>query len=154
MSHLEQTDTVVVEQDVEKMELFTDFEQNNTYRLKNKSGSSLGIAEEEQTGFLAKNVLQSSRPFEINVYGPDERVMLTVERPFRFYFETIDIFDEHHEQIGSVTRQFSVFRNQFKVTNEIDQREYTISGPFFQPWTFHIQPLFWRRYEIKKAPGL
>jgi len=83
--------------------------------------------------------LKSLRPFEISIRAYDNRLVLRVVRPFRFYFHQLNIFDSQGELIGTIQKQFSLLRRIYSVLDSLGNELFQIFGPLLHPWTFEIK---------------
>ena len=76
--------------------------------------------------------------------------LLRIERPFRFYFHTAQIFDGSGRLIGTLQRHFSVLRRLYSVLSPSANNLFDLFGPLFHPWTFEIVEGGRQRGKIQK----
>jgi len=132
---------VIVTQQVEGLELMTDFEGRNSYKLSSPSGRELGHAEESDTGMLGlvtRNMFTARRPFTmgISVFNTPETVWL--KRKFEFIFSSIEVSDDD-EPVGTIQQRFSLINRKYDLQPYTGMtRTLTIKGPIFKPWTFYV----------------
>ncbi len=131
---------VIVKQQVEGLELMTDFEGRNRYKLYNEKGKELANAEEAHTGIvgtISRNIFTSRRPFKmgISIYNTPEVVWL--DRRFEFIFSRIDVSDDDIP-IGVIQQKFSLLNRKYSLDADAEDRELTVLGPLFKPWTFNV----------------
>ncbi len=139
MDELSSADGLVISQRKEWGEIFTGFETKNKYAVSDTSGNDLYIAVEEGGSMIMRWFLKALRPFEISIRTYDNQLVLRVVRPFRFYFHQLDIFDSQGEFLGTIQRQFSLFRRIYSVLDSSRQELFQLFGPLLHPWTFEIK---------------
>jgi uncharacterized protein YxjI len=141
MQKLAQTDEAVIKQSVERWEAFTGWETANQYTVMDCLGSMIFMAMEESdsvAGFLGRTFLKAARPFTIHLLTPSGNPVLTLKRPFRFFFHELEVLGPHGEPLGTVRKQFSWLNRRYTVT-DAGGEAYEVHGPLFRPWTFKIQ---------------
>ncbi|NWX65915.1 PLS2 scramblase, partial [Promerops cafer] len=77
-----QIDQILIHQQLELLEIVTDFEENNKYELKNVLGQRVYFAAED-TDCLTRNCCGPSRPFTIRIMDNLGRQVVTLHRPLR-----------------------------------------------------------------------
>ncbi len=149
---------VQIRQHKEWGEILTGMETRNRYTVLDPAGGELYTAEEEGSGIMAlltRTMLKNLRPFTITIAAPDGREVLSVRRPFRFYFHQVDVYAADGMLIGTVRRRFSLLRRLYTVLNRAGQERFELFGPILHPWTFEIRQNGERVGEIvKKWSGL
>lgn len=133
--------TLKVQQQVEKLEAFTGFETRNRYAVKDDSGNQVLFAEEEageMAEALSRFFLKAARPFTIELETVHGEPVVRVQRPFRFYFHELEVWNAEGMLLGTVERQFSVLSRRYVVTDKINGKRYEVVGPLLRPWTFRI----------------
>ena len=88
--------TLKVQQQVEKLEAFTGFETRNRYAVKDDSGNQVLFAEEEageMAEALSRFFLKAARPFTIELETVHGEPVVRVQRPFRFYFHELEVWN-------------------------------------------------------------
>ena len=138
MRRLESVGGLAVSQKKEWGEILTGFEGTNKYVVSDERGTELFYAVEEPGSVLARLFLKAYRPFAINVLSRDGETLLRIERPFRFYFHTAQIFDGGGTLIGTLERHFSVLRRVYSVLSTDGNKLFDLFGPLLRPWTFEI----------------
>jgi len=139
MDQLTELDGLVVRQKKEWGEILTGFETQNKYEVCNTSGQSLFFAAEVGSSFLSRMFLKSLRPFQVEVLGQDGNLILRIERPFRFYFHEVSVFDAGGQLLGTVRREFSLVRRLYSVADNTGEAKAELFGPILHPWTFEIR---------------
>lgn len=137
MEQLASLKGVYVEQKKEWGEILTGFETINRYAVMDESGQELYFAIEVPGNGFARFFLKALRPFTLKVMDINKSVVIRVERPFRFYFHEMQIFDGQGNLLGTIHRKFSMMRRIYSVRTSGGQ-EYQLFGPILHPWTFEI----------------
>ena len=139
MQKLSSVSALVVAQQKEWGEILTGFETLNKYSIADASGQRLYVAGEEPGSTLLRLFLKATRPFTIIVFSTDGQVVLSVRRPWRFYFHRAEILDANGQSLGLIERQFSILRRVYSVFDPSGQEVFQLFGPILHPWTFQIQ---------------
>ena len=139
MEKLSSVDGLVVSQRKEWGEILSGFETKNKYAVLDPAGNDLYIAAEIGGSMLLRLFLKAFRPFEINVWTYENRLVLRVVRPFRFYFHELSVYDAHGQLLGTIQKRFSLLRRIYSVLNPLGQEMYQLYGPILHPWTFEIK---------------
>lgn len=150
MRRLESVGGLAVSQKKEWGEILTGFEGTNKYVVSDERGTELFYAVEEPGSVLARLFLKAYRPFAIDVVDRDGEKLLRIERPFRFYYHTAQIFDGSGRLIGTLERHFSVLRRLYSVLSANGSKLFDLFGPLLHPWTFEIQENGAQRGMIQK----
>lgn len=139
MDNLQSVSSLIITQSKEWGEILTDFETKNKYVVRNESGEELYYAAEEGGSIILRWFLKALRPFTVVVLNTDNKVLMRVKRPFRFYFHEATVVDASGESIGRLSKRFSIIRKKYSVFNRADKEVYQLFGPLFRPWTFIIK---------------
>ena len=131
-------DRLLVKQQFERLEAWTSWEVANAYSVLDGLGNVLFYVAEE-SGTLGRQLLKCMRPFTMHVTTPDGRELLTLRRPYRFYFTEINVHDANGLHLGTVRKRFSLINRRYDLVVAASRNEYEIFGPFFRPWTFGIR---------------
>ena len=108
MEKLESLNAIVIQQKKEWGEIITNFETKNRYAVFSSNGEELFLAAEEGGSFLLRWFLKALRPFKIRILDTQGKIILSLHRPFRFYFHIVEIFDNQGKLVGTIKRQFSI----------------------------------------------
>jgi uncharacterized protein YxjI len=130
---------LVVHQQKEWGEILTGFETRNRYAIADVAGRSLYLAAEESGSLLLRWFLKALRPFTIVVLTDDGRTVLRIERPFRFYFHRVEVFDAQGRSLGVIERKFALLRRIYEVRGGSGREALQLFGPILRPWTFKIR---------------
>ena len=140
MEKLEAISSIVVRQYKEWGEIITGFETKNRYSIEDLHGQQLHVAAEASGSTMMRIFLRSLRPFTIGIFsGADDIVLLTITRPFRWYFHRVVVKDGEGRLLGIVERQFSMLNRKYVVSPDGGLEHYYIEGPLLSPWTFYIK---------------
>lgn len=135
------TDSLVIRQRKEMMEVFTNFETKNRYEISLPGGSTIMYAQEQGEGtmdFLRRSFLNTARPFHIELSDDRGQDVMHVHRPWRWFFSRIDVLDGNNVPLGSVERRFSIFSKLFSVYDPSGAEIAVLHGPVLRPWTFRV----------------
>ena len=136
LEYLRQVNQLLVHQQVELFEVFTGFEMNNKYEIKNSLGQVIYFAAED-TDCCTRNYCGPRRPFDMRIFDNSWREVIHLERPYRcrglVWFcclQEITIFSPPGCVIGSVKQQCDLIcYPKFEVCNEHGQCVLKIEGP-------------------------
>lgn len=85
LEYLTQIDQILVNQQIELLELVTNFETENTYRIRNTLGQQVYFAKEESTVFQ-RQCCGPGRAFSMSITDNSQREVIHLERPQRVYW--------------------------------------------------------------------
>jgi len=142
LERLAASDALFIKQQVERLEAFIGWETPNQYAISDSMNNTLFYAAEKADSFaelLSRMFLKAARPFTIHVVTPSGEPVLSLERPFRFYFHEVNVLDPRGEVLGTVEKQFSVLNRLYKVTDKNSRESFELYGPMLRPWTFKIR---------------
>lgn len=132
---------IIVEQQVEGIELVSDFEGRNRYKLYAANGRQLAQAEESDTGVagtVVRNIFGTRRPFVMGISVLDSPDIIWLKRRFEFIFSRIDVYADE-EPIGTVNQRFGLLNRRYELQPVMGSRTMTIAGPLYKPWTFYVR---------------
>lgn len=81
LEYLSQIDQLVIKQQVELLEMVTDIETNNKYKVKNSMGQTVYKAK-EKSGFCMRQCCGHNRSFKMEIKDNAGREVLKLDRPF------------------------------------------------------------------------
>jgi uncharacterized protein YxjI len=139
MDKIESLDILVIQQQKEWSEILTGFEARNKYMVMDKDGNAIYGAAEWAGSTWKRIILKQLRPFTIYIINLDGSRVLILQRPFKFFFHRLEIFDSDWNQLGSVQRQFSLFTRKYLVLDRSEHEIFELFGPVLRPWTFIIR---------------
>lgn len=133
-------DALTVHQIKEWGEILTDWETRNRYEIVDPQGGRL-IAGELSGGFggfVARSVLKNKRPFTIEVRDAQGVLLMTLRRPWRWFFSRLEVLDAHGRPLGAVQQRFAVLRKRYDLEGPRGEVFGQLQGPLLKPWTFNI----------------
>ncbi len=132
---------IIIKQEVEGLELMTDFEGRNRYGFSTADGRALGRAEEAATGLggtISRLFLTSRRPFTMGIHALNTAETIRLKRRFELIFSRIDVTDNNEMPVGNVQQRFGLINRKYDLIPADGKRTLRIRGPLFKPWTFYI----------------
>ena len=139
MQELASATGLVVSQRKEWGEILSGFETKNRYAVQDLSGNLVYQAAEEDGSMLLRMFLKALRPFSMAILTQSGQRVLSVVRPFRFYFHHADVYDAGGRLLGSIQRRFSLVRRIYSVSDASGREAFELFGPILHPWTFQIR---------------
>lgn len=130
---------LMVQQQKEWGEIVTGFETKNKYVVRDPSGNQLYFAAEEKGSLLARLFLKASRPFHVAVLDENSNRVISVRRPFRFFFHEATVTDSNGTVLGKIKKNFSLIRRKYVVLDANGRETFQLYGPLLKPWTFMIR---------------
>lgn len=139
MDELTNLSGLVVSQKKEWGEILSGFETKNKYAVLDPEGNTLFAAVEEGGSMIVRMFLKALRPFSMTIRKLDRTPVLTVHRPFRFYFHEASISGPDGSILGTVKKKFSFLRRIYSVHDASGREFCRLFGPILHPWTFEIR---------------
>lgn len=133
--------SLVIKQRRELFEAITGFETGNRYEIYNSKGSEVGFIAEKLQGFwsyILKLFLGSHRPFEVLIYDREEKHIMTLIRPFYFFFSRMRVLDVRGQEIGVVQRRFKLLGKKYDFLNSRGKAFAHIQAGLFRIYKFPI----------------
>jgi len=115
------------------------FETRNKYQILDQTGASLGFAAEQGGGFLGwvmRQFLGHWRKLEVHFYDNSRREVLIARRPFRFFFQRLEVFTPGGKYLGALQQRFGILTKRFDVEASNAQTLFEVASPFLKFWTF------------------
>ena len=131
---------VLIHQTKEWGEILLGFESKNRFELRDEQSRRLGFAAEEAQGvgqWFLRNLFGRCRKASIHVYDEHGTRVGRGEKPFRWYFHRMEVFDGE-KKLGAVQRKFALFHRVFAIENAAGQEVMAIVSPWFRIWTFRL----------------
>jgi len=141
LAFLEHAEHVSVRQRVEPLEFMPGVETRNRYEVRDAEGQTRLFAV-ERGGFgrwFLRQILESLRPFRMEVCDTAGFPVLELRRPFRFYFHRLEVRDAEGRLLGVVRRRFSWIRRIYAIDDAQGSTLAELFGPILRPWTFEIR---------------
>ena len=137
MIDLAQYPELYVRQEVEHLEVFTNFETKNRYSVRTPEGRQILYAFEE-SGVLGRIFLRSHRPMDIHVVDKNNANLLTASRSFFWFYSHLHVTDASGQRVGSMQRRFSLLTRRFDLMDASGRLVAEMRGPIFRPFTFMV----------------
>ena len=134
---LEAYPSLLIEQQVEPLQVFTGLETKNRYRIIEPGGSDVLYAYEE-SGFMGRQFLGTHRPLSIKVVDSKGVLQLTARRRFFWLLSHLELLGPNDELIGRVDRRLKLIGRRFEV-RDAGGTVATLDGPTFRPNTFWLR---------------
>lgn len=131
---------VMIHQMHEWGEILLGFESKNRFELCDEDGKRLGLAAEEAKGvgaWFLRNLFGRCRKASIHIYDCDGNRLGRGEKPFRWFFHRMEVFDGD-KMIGAIQRKWSLLHRKFVVENAAGEEVMEIYSPLFRIWTFKL----------------
>ncbi|XP_013380673.1 phospholipid scramblase 1 [Lingula anatina] len=135
LEYLSMIDQLLVHQQVEILEAFTDYETNNKYEIKNSMGQRVYFAAED-TCCCTRNCCGKERPFDIQIMTPQGHEVIHLSRPLRCdtcwfpcCLQKVTVEAPVGQVIGYVKQSWSVCVPKFAICNAEGDTVLRIEGP-------------------------
>src|SRR5688572_10574907 len=131
---------VLIHQIKEWGEILLGFESRNKFELKDDRGQVVGHAAEEAGGvgtMLLRNIFGRCRAATMHVYSRDGEEVGRGQKPFRWYFHRMEVFDDE-TSLGAIQRRFSLLHRIFSVGDTAGEEGPPIERPVFRIWAFRL----------------
>jgi uncharacterized protein YxjI len=140
LGHFQRYQRFTVRQKKKWLEILLSFEARNSYDVFDERGVASLTVREQGSGFLCllkRIFLGPLRPFEVLVSEVGGRTLLTLHRPFRFFFHRLEVRDPDGRSVGAIQKKWSWLRRIYDV--EGTSQPVQLFGPILRPWTFEIR---------------
>ena len=137
---LSSTGRYLIRQKKEWGEILIDFETSNRYVISDEGGREIWYAAERSAGLFSllwRTFLRAMRPFTIEVFDLSKQVVLSLKRPWRWYFHRLEVFQDGR-LVGAVQTRFKILGRLFDIEDATGQVVARIDGPLLHPWTFNV----------------
>jgi uncharacterized protein YxjI len=134
-------DQLLIQQVKEWGEIITNFETRNKYQILSPSGSELGFMAEQGKGLgatLVRMFLRTHRPMKVTVWCRERKELLSLERPFFWFFSDLIVRDGTGKVLGHVYRKFGIIHKKYDLCNDRGQIFSRVNTPIWRLWTFKI----------------
>ncbi|WP_373046657.1 phospholipid scramblase-related protein [Vulgatibacter sp.] len=131
-----------VRQKRELAEVFTGWETRNRYEIEDETGAPILYAGETGGGvgaFFLRQWFGGKRPFTIEVKDRGGATVLTVKRPWRWFFARAEIHDAQGRLLGAIQQKWAIFSRKYVIEGPTGAVGAELFGPFFKPWTFELK---------------
>lgn len=124
-----------ITQQVQWLEILSPFERRNRYDVRISSNKNhFGVVQETSKSlfnFLGRQLLGYLRAANLVFEDENGNAILTMKKPFRFYFHQIQVFDIKQRKIGTIKRRFHLFRPNYDINDALGKTIIKVIGPFF-----------------------
>ncbi|KAM4695260.1 phospholipid scramblase 1-like [Discoglossus pictus] len=135
LEYLTQIDQVLIHQQVEMLEVWLGYEQNNKFEIKNSLGQRIYFAA-EQNDCCTRNFLGSARPFVMTILDNTGREIMRITRPCRCescfcpcFLQKLEVQAPPGTPIGYVIQNWHPILPKFTIQNERGESVLKIVGP-------------------------
>lgn len=130
-----------IKQKKELLEVFTGFESRNKYEIYSPNRRLVGYLAEQGKGFgqtLLRWILGSHRGFTAMVFDPERKPLLTLTRPFYWFFSTMEVQAPDGRLLGRVHRRFAVLRKKYDLEDARGRVFAHIETDILSLWRFPL----------------
>ncbi|EDV26189.1 uncharacterized protein TRIADDRAFT_15248, partial [Trichoplax adhaerens] len=135
LEYLTQIDQLLIHQQVEILELFTNIETANKYAVKNTLGQQVYFAAEDND-CCTLQCCGPARPFELRILDNSQREVIHLSRPYRCsscccpcFLQELTVESPPGNTVGFVKQSWSLFTPAFDITDAAGNTVLTIEGP-------------------------
>ncbi len=137
MIDLSQYQELVVRQSRELIEVFTEFETANKYKILTPDGEEAMYAYEE-SGMISRQFLGTHRPLRLHVTDKEGHQVLFASRDFYWLFSHLNVEDGEGNSLGRLNRRFGMLKRKFAVLDANGNQIAGINGSAFRRYTFTL----------------
>ena len=112
----------------------------NKYELLGENGNRIGYMAEQGSGifaFLFRQIMKSHRPLDIKIWNNAGTEILSLVRPFFFFFSTMEVIS-HGKRMGTIERRFGILYKKYDLLNSQGKLVAQVKAPIWNLWTFPI----------------
>ncbi|XP_058624221.1 phospholipid scramblase 2-like, partial [Onychostoma macrolepis] len=131
LEYLTQVDQILIHQKMECIEMFTGFETNNQYEIKNSIGQKIYHAKEDSNCFT-RNFFGRARDFKMHITDNMDQEVILMHRPMRCFLQEIEVQAPPGVTVGYVKQEWSCFLPKFSILGPNNEELLKIQGPFLQ----------------------
>jgi uncharacterized protein YxjI len=139
---IENAEQYFVRQKKEWTEILVDFETRNQYKILDVDKKEVGTISEVSSGiggFLKRNFFGSHRSLDVRVHDADGSPVLRIERPFFFWFSSLEVKTEGGAGLGRVERRFGLIYKKYDLVDVNGRTFAKVSSPLWRLWTFPVR---------------
>ncbi|KAK7176610.1 hypothetical protein R3I93_000745 [Phoxinus phoxinus] len=129
LEYLIQIDQILIHQKVSCIEMFTDFETNNQYKIRNSIGQEIYLAK-EKSDCCTRNIFGSAHSFQMQIKNNVGQEVIRMNRPMRCFLQEIEVQAPLGVTIGYVKQEWSCFLPKFSILGPNNEVLLKIQGPF------------------------
>ncbi len=139
---IEGAEQYFVRQKKEWTEILVDLETRNQYQVLDVEQQEVGTISEVSSGigaFFKRNVFGSHRSLDVRVHDADGSAVLRLERPWFFFFSSLDVLAEGGARLGRIQRRFGLLHKKYDLLDAHGRRFARVSSPIWRLWTFPVR---------------
>ena len=139
---IENAEQYFVRQKKEWTEILVDFETRNQYKILDVDKKEVGTISEVSSGiggFLKRNFFGSHRSLDVRVHDADGSPVLRIERPFFFWFSSLEVKTEGGAGLGRVERRFGLIYKKYDLVDVNGRTFAKVSSPLWRLWTVPVR---------------
>jgi uncharacterized protein YxjI len=128
---------LLIQQVKEWSEILLGYEARNRYEVQNENGVVVARVAEEGGGmgrWLGRQFLGKCRQATLHVIDPAGREVARIEKPFRWYFQEVELREEGYP-VGTIVRRFAMFTDRFALLDD-DRELLSIERGFLDHFRF------------------
>ncbi|XP_077083398.1 phospholipid scramblase 1-like isoform X2 [Siphateles boraxobius] len=129
LEYLIHIDQILIQQKVSCIEMFTGFETNNQYTIKNNIGQEIYLAK-EKSDCCTRNIFGSAHSFQMRIKNNVGQEVIRMNRPMRCCLQEIEVQAPLGVTIGYVKQEWSCFLPKFSILGLNNEVLLKIQGPF------------------------
>jgi len=122
-------------------EILVNFETRNKYKVIDENGNSVGFMAEEAGGFfdtMKRMFFRSHRGFKLCLWSESKELVLSLKRPFFWFFSDLTIYDSNNLVLGHIYRRFGFIHKRYDLVTSSGIVFGKIKSPIWKLWTFKI----------------
>jgi Zn-finger nucleic acid-binding protein/uncharacterized protein YxjI len=123
-----------IQQQFQWFEILSPFEQKNRYEVVVQADRNyLGYVYEHSKSFFnffTRYFLGNCRPADLRFHDEYQNSILSMKKPFRFYFHQIEMFEPDGRMIGTIKRRFHWFKTKLDINDAQGNTIIKIDGPW------------------------
>jgi len=113
----------------------------NSYGVTDSTGAKIGLLLEEIPGFAKKMLkftpLKTLLAFQIKFYDDENKLILTLSRPFTLFLSKVNIISADGKRLGFFKQKFKLWSGKFDVFDDKNRFVASIKGDW-RDWNFKI----------------
>jgi len=135
LEYLTQIDQLLCKQQIELLEMFTGFETNNKYKIKNTLGQNVYFAVED-TDCCTRQCCGPARPFDLKIFDNSNQEVIHLQRPLRCSecccpccLQELEVTSPPGTVIGYIIQKWSILKPKFEICDANRTPVLLIEGP-------------------------
>jgi hypothetical protein len=148
---MEQTNEIFIRQVKEWGEILSGFETSNKYKVLNSKGDQVAFLAERGGGiwnFILRQALRTHRTLHITVFSNKNDELVSLHRPFYWFFSDMFINAGDGKNIGLVRSRFALFSHTFELLDEKGIAFGFVKAPRLRLWNWSFRIYDSREKEV------